>query len=60
MTDATTYPQGNCLPHLAVRLTGFPAVAGVLLLLLPQVLDLYVAVGMVVVLVATGIRLVRV
>ncbi len=60
MTNATTYPQGNCLPHLAARLTGFAAVAGALLLLLPHVLDPYLAVGMVAVLVATGIRLVRV
>ncbi len=60
MTTVITYPQGNCLPHLGVRLAGFGATSAVLLVLLRAGTDPYLATTMVIMLVAAGIRLVRV
>jgi len=54
-----TYPQGNCLPHLGVRLAGLGAVTAVVVVLLEYRVELAVAVAAVAVLVSTGLRLVR-
>ena len=59
MAGVVSYPCGNCLPHLGVRIAGFTAVSVVLLLLLHLSIAPEAAVGIVGALVLAGVRLVR-
>jgi hypothetical protein len=59
MAGVISYPRGNCLPHLGVRIIGFTAVSVVLLMLLRLGVAPEVATGVVGALVLAGVRLVR-